>query len=512
MTADQVIEKGWKATLLAGSVLFAFILVCFWDTWTAMAVIWLRSETYQHGLIVPPITAWLIWRKRHQLTEYSPRATALPALAVLALSLIWVLGELTAVNALTQFAVVGILACGAVALVGKDIGRQLAFPLLFLFFAVPIGDFTMPQLMEWTANFTVIALRATGIPVYREGLQFVIPSGNWSVVEACSGIRYLIASLTVGTLFAYLTYTSLKRRLIFVGISLAVPIVANWIRAYLIVLLGHVSGNKLATGADHLIYGWVFFGIVIAMMFAIGMRWSENAPDLAATLPSESHAANKAERAVHPLWAVALLVALAAAIGPIGYSLLQTASDRGEATLTWPTWQGGWQAADNDLTPWRPAFTGASTELKGTFHNGSQQVGIWVGFYRHQNYQRKLITSTNLLVSYRDKEWQAVDEVRSELSLDGHPLSTRRSDVIQKGETGQRLRVHYWYWINGHTTTSDFAGKWLTAQSMLTGHGDDSAVVAIYAPDTDTESIVRFLEINRPLIEAMLEQAQRKLP
>ena len=65
-------------------------------------------------------------------------------------------------------------------------------------FAVPVGEFLLPVFMEWTADFTVLALRLSGIPVYREGLQFVIPSGNWSVVEACSGIRYLIASLMVG--------------------------------------------------------------------------------------------------------------------------------------------------------------------------------------------------------------------------------------------------------------------------------------------------------------------------
>ena len=53
--------------------------------------------------------------------------------------------------------------------------------------------------------------------MYREGLQFVIPSGNWSVVEACSGVRYLIASVMVGTLFAYLNYSTMRRRLIFVA-------------------------------------------------------------------------------------------------------------------------------------------------------------------------------------------------------------------------------------------------------------------------------------------------------
>ena len=82
--------------------------------------------------------------------------------------------------------------------------------------------------MEWTANFTVLGLRLSGIPVFREGLHFVIPSGSWSVVEACSGVRYIIASLTVGSLFAYLSYRSFKRRLIFFGVALVVPVIANY--------------------------------------------------------------------------------------------------------------------------------------------------------------------------------------------------------------------------------------------------------------------------------------------
>lgn len=103
----------------------------------------------------------------------------------------------------------------------------------------------MPFFMEWTAKITVICLRMSGIPVYQEGLQFVIPSGNWSVVEACSGIRYLIASVTVGTLFAYLNYRSLKRRLLFVVVSFLVPIIANWARAYIIVMLAISPATSL---------------------------------------------------------------------------------------------------------------------------------------------------------------------------------------------------------------------------------------------------------------------------
>src|SRR5262249_51201448 len=133
-----------------------------------------------------------------------------------------------------------------------------------------------PPLMEQTANFTIGALRLSGIPVYREGLFFTVPSGSWSVVEACSGLRYLMASLTLGFLYAYLTYRTLYRRIAFIAPSIVVPLVASWIRAYMIVMIGHLSHMELAVGVDHLLYGWLFFGIVIAILFWAGSHWRED--------------------------------------------------------------------------------------------------------------------------------------------------------------------------------------------------------------------------------------------
>ncbi len=195
-----------------------------------------------------------------------PRPGSLAWLLMAGAAALWLAGDLVAVNAATQLALVSLIVLAVPAVLGWQVTRALAFPLAFLFFAVPIGDFLLPRMMEWTADFTVLALRASGIPVYREGLQFIIPSGAWSVVEACSGIRYLIASVTAGCLFAYLSYQSMLKRAVFIGVAIVVPLVANWVRAYLIVMLGHLSGNTIATGVDHLIYGWLFFGLVIGVI------------------------------------------------------------------------------------------------------------------------------------------------------------------------------------------------------------------------------------------------------
>ncbi|MFY7940262.1 MAG: exosortase A, partial [Burkholderiaceae bacterium] len=259
-------SPAWRRSLPALVVLLIAVVLLYRDTFWGMAQIWLRSETFTHGLFVLPISLWLIWRSRATLKPLQPRTAPAVLIGVLVVAAVWLLGELVSVNSVTQLSVVALLVLAVFLVLGWRVAVAMLFPLGFLFFAVPLGEFLMPQFMEWTADFTVLALRLTGIPVYREGLQFVIPSGHWSVVEACSGIRYLIASLVVGTLFAYLNYRSTWRRWVFVGVSILVPVVANWLRAYLIVLLGHVSGNKLAAGADHLVYGWAFFGVVMLLM------------------------------------------------------------------------------------------------------------------------------------------------------------------------------------------------------------------------------------------------------
>jgi exosortase A len=258
-------------------ILLAFAWTLGWLSTTTAEIgeIWWRSDTYAHGLIVLPVFGWLVWRGRDRLAVAQARPAAWMAVPALLAGLAWLLGQMVSVAAASHFFLVSLVVITLVGTLGWPLSRVLLFPLMFLFFGVPIGDFMLPTLMKYTAEFTVWALRLSGVAVYQEGLHFVVPNGRWSVVEACSGIRYLIASLTVGALYAYLNYTSLKRRLLFMLVAVAVPVLANWIRAYMIVMLGYLSDNRIAAGVDHLIYGWVFFGIVISLVFWIGGRWHE---------------------------------------------------------------------------------------------------------------------------------------------------------------------------------------------------------------------------------------------
>lgn len=510
----------WRFAIIAIIAMMAGILTIYRETALGMVSIWWRSETFTHAFLVAPISLWLIWEKRKVLARYQPQPAIWLALPLLALAFAWLLGELAAVNAVTQLAFVAMLILLVPLIIGIPAARQIAFPLCFLFFAVPLGEFAMPKFMEWTATMTVWGLRASGIPVYQEGLQFVIPSGRWSVVEACSGVRYLIASVTVGTLFAYLSYRSTMRRLVFVGVSVVVPIIANWVRAYIIVMLGHLSGNALAAGADHLIYGWVFFGIVILIMFAIGMRWRED-DDEDAVLAAETvvvpAAANPEKQGAAQGFFRPLVLALAVALVPFGVLKILDAQIR-TATPTLsakPLAIGGWVQDAGLPSTWQPAFANPSVVETASFSQGAHRVGVQIFYYRHQGYDRKLISSENMLVRSGDEQWFQIARGMQVAPLAGQAMAVKSSVLQQQStltSTPMKLRVWHWYWIDGRMVSSDPLGKLWLALARLRGHGDDGAAIFVYAqedvPGAADVAMEKFLTDTGPALGVLLEQAR----
>jgi len=513
----------WQRLLPAVAVI-ALLLLVFRETGTAMVSVWSRSDTFAHAFLVPPISLWLIWRKRVALAGMPLQPVPWLLLIIAAVCVFWLLGSLAAVNAATQFALVTLIVLSVPAVAGWRIARVLAFPLLFLYFAVPMGEFLLPSMMLMTADFTVAAVRMSGVPVYRDGLQFVIPSGSWSVVEACSGVRYLIASLMVGTLFAYLNYYSLKRRLLFVAASILIPIVANWVRAYIIVMMGHLSGNELAVGADHLIYGWVFFGIVIGIMFLVGARWSEAPPATASSsnavdfggAASVTGAHGAAQRATAGVWLTAVGIAALVLTTQTLDARLSAATGNGPVSLQLPEQLGPWQRAGTEpLSSWTPHYPNALASQHLLYTQSGQRVGVWLGYYRDQRTGPELIASSNSLVSPASTLWTVVTTGRQ--MLDGQrgvqfATATLRDSADPAFMGRWRLQVWQVYWVGGRLTSSPVAAKLWMAWNQLTGTGDDSAAMIFYTPiepGQDAKAVLsEFVGAQMGQVTQMLERAR----
>jgi exosortase len=125
-------------------------------------------------------------------------------------------------------------------------------------------------LQDITAHFAVRALELTGTPVLLNGREIITPSATWMVEDACSGVRFFAACTALGCLYAYLMYQRWWKRVLFVALAAVVPVIANGLRVYFTVLIGETWGMHYATGTDHMVFGWQFFGTVLVLLLLFG--------------------------------------------------------------------------------------------------------------------------------------------------------------------------------------------------------------------------------------------------
>jgi EpsI family protein len=254
-------------------------------------------------------------------------------------------------------------------------------------------------------------------------------------------------------------------------------------------MLGHISGNKLAAGADHLIYGWAFFGIVIALVFFIGARWRED------HVPAHAPAAERAppaEPVASQPWKLVVALIAAVAAGKIAYVSIEHADAAAPARLAQAAVSGQWHASPQPGGIWRPRFVNPAAESNQVFTDGDTRVGLFIAYYRNQNYTSKLVSSENVLVTTKDPQWAQVKSGSRTIDFNGHTVEVQTAEL--KGTHDERLVVWRWYWINGHVTASDYKAKALTAFSRLRGQGDDSAAVVAYTRATGPGQAERALE------------------
>jgi EpsI family protein len=305
-----------------------------------------------------------------------------------------------------------------------------------------------------------------------------------------------MASFMVGSLFAYLNYQSWKRRFIFALVSLAVPVVANWMRAYLIVMLGHLSGNQLAVGADHLVYGWVFFGVVITIVFMIGARWAE---DPAPAAPLRAVDRLPASPRLARSWLVVAACIAATAVPRVALKALDDSAPTLAPALALGPPAQGWRVEASPQDSWKPIYKNPSAETQArAVGPGGSEVGVYMAYYRQQDAERKLISSENVLVTLKDGDWNAVGSGVRVVSTPLGEVAVRETSLLRLGPSApsERIRMTVWqfYWVNGTLTSNDHWAKVAGAWHRLHGRGDENAAVVLFATELPSRPAAAALE------------------
>ncbi|MFQ5467512.1 MAG: exosortase A, partial [Kiloniellaceae bacterium] len=360
-------ERNWPGWGLPAALLglgTAALLALFWPTAWSLGYTWAASNSFGHGFLIVPIAVYLAWMRRHELAKVGTRPSAWGIALVGAAAFTWLLGEMAGASVVRQLALVAMLQGMTLGILGWRATKIVVFPLLYLYFAVPLGVDLIPPLQDFTAEFVVRLLRLAGVPVYLDGVFIQIPNARFEVAEACAGLRFLITSVALGTLFAYMMYRQMWRRVLFASLSIAVPIIANGLRATGIVMLAHVSDQKIAAGTDHITYGLIFLSFVLIALLGLGMTFREREPAPAHTVKAE---APSMARAAPCGFVIAFALALSMAGGAAAYSDYiargGTVDAGANIALSPPSVNAPWARAAATESTWRPTFASADAEV-----------------------------------------------------------------------------------------------------------------------------------------------------
>lgn len=476
--ANVSAETAWRRAHVAFGLCLLLWIVLYSSTLKTMVRAWWDTGTYQYAFLIFPIVIWLVWNQRRGTATQplTPTAWAVAGLSVA--SLLWFLGALVSVNVVQHFSIIAMLPCLVLACYGRQVAKSLMFPLGYLFFAVPWGNFLVDPLRTVTARISVRLLQLSGATVFLNGHLIEVPVGSFEVADACSGIKFFIATTALGTLYAYLFYRSWRRRLIFILAALVVPIIANGLRVYFTILIGQTFGMHYATGTDHMIFGWQFFGSVLVLLFLVGWYWRQEpvSPASAATPP------------IRAVLRSEILVAMIAAftgllIGPLGAVVMAPGAPR---TVTAQHWSAKSLDRDNATvsvgvqgTSVGTRFARADAYLQATYRQGDLPVSVYIAQYHGvPQHGHEVLDFGNRIYA---KRWRVVAQKTRVV----HGRSLKQ---LELHHGSRRILVWYWYQVGEGTATNPVEVKLLQLWERIDGSSLRAAVICLSSPVTEGSS------------------------
>ncbi len=529
--------------------IFAFLIIVFGVSFSSMWDLWQTSD-HRHGLLIFPISVFLIWQKRHELIDVPVVADPRGFLPVILLTLIWLLARLAGVQVIEHVAVLSIYPAVVMTLGGWMLLRKLLFPILFLLLATPLGESLVPSLMVITADISAGLLKLSGIPLLRNGQYMSLPGGDFVVADVCSGLRYLMSGLMLSLLFGYLTFTQQRKRLVLVLVTALTLVIANGFRAYIVMAIASASDMRYLGGRDHIYFGWLMFGIVMLLIMWISARFADK--DDAEDIDVSDSMVMRASRSGWPLIGALVLAMLAVTVKPLqadfgetGVMLVAAAAlfafifllvrhhdTRGAgdeprsriAAITFELHHALVSAVlvivlvgvarladavenrpvsvpeDTDIAsvipcsvagPWRhrwqPSFDSPDHTQSATFDCAGEHIGIFVSVYASALQGAELISSSNYIIP---PQWNQVSTLATYSVPDGD------RDSYSVGEykidsPGSSVIVWYWYEVDGRISHSPLVTKFNQILALVRGRPAGGRVIVIETTNTGDTQLAR---------------------
>lgn len=477
--------QAWVASLRWLAVLWLVLCGLFYRDAMHLLTLWWTSSTFSHCLLLVPVIGWLIWLRRHELAKLAPRGWWPGLIWMAGGSVVWLIGDAASLAMLRQIGLIVMLQSTVPVLLGPQVTRGLLFPLGYSFFLIPFGEELVPPMQMLTADMAMALLHLAGIPAYIDGIFITTPYGYFAVAEACSGVKFLVAMAALSVLVAHLCFASWKRRLLFIVFAMVVPVLANGVRAFSTILIAEYWGTDFAAGADHVIYGWVFFGLVMALIGWAAWPWFDREAD---EVPIDGvelgrlHPGRGDE--LHWLLPVSLMIIVL----PLGLDRVSAVRAGTLPPFAVDAPMQGWRVAAMPQGDWRARFDGADQMVCRRYQPvaGNGAVDLCIAGFVRQGEGRELVGFGQGAVD-PDSDWRW-----------GHDLppvgASKVARIVANGHARDALTI---YRVGEVMTASAMRVKLATLKARLTG-GDERAYAIVLSAEAvagegGREQIARFV-------------------
>ncbi|GAM10715.1 transmembrane exosortase [Geobacter sp. OR-1] len=468
----------------------AIAVICgllYFVPYSNMLKLW-GNEDFAYCYFVPLIAAYLVWEKRRELDRvpsvpsWSGFAVLLPGIALYWLGELG--GEYYALSLSSWLVLVGLLWM----YLGWNKLKQIAFPMLFLLAMFPLPNVVYSnmsfKLKLLSSQIGVAMIRLAGLTAFREGNKIDLGFTQLQVVDACSGLRYLIPLLLLGLLLAYHFNAARWKKAVLVISTIPLTVLTNSLRIASVGFLYQFWGAAVAEGFFHDFSGWLIFMVSLALL--LGEMWLLRR--IGGASPAEQSfniqsGDNVGSRFSWQMIAVVTILLL----GTLGAS--RTLDFREKVPIARPLQQfpmtvGEWQGARFGLNADLLASLHLSDYLMAEYRNPQGKVvSIYVAY---NDSQRKGESSHSPASCLPGNGW-SFEESGVVTTPGAAGLMTVRRAFIQK--SGDRMLVYYWFPQRGRILTSMVQLKLYAFLDALTVHRTDGALVRLITPVENGEPI-----------------------
>ena len=466
-------------------------LLAFWPTLFAFHERWASSELgYSHGYPVLALSLYALYERRGNFYQAMGSPILLGLVALIVLSLGWFFANVIQVRIGQQILLPLVILAWVGAVFGLKALRVVAIPLALIYLAVPFWDFLTTPLRVATVAVVQSLLEMAALPALIDGYFISVPGGKFVVAGGCSGLNYVLTSLTLGVFYSLLYLKTFSRRLSFILVCVAFSLIVNWVRVFALVLIGLYTDMQSEMVHDHETFGWVLFTIVLIPMFWIASRLEQSEIKLenaasSAEVTSEfgteetaqlaqaenTENGNAIEESVRKTitakhyW-VAGIATLLAAMGPLLAMQLKANAGKNPRTFLVDV-PSGWSARQVDDARWKPKFSGYDREVHWSLRYGFRESTLSFYHYDVQGQGRELI--------YHDNRVANDDEIAAS-GIVFVPYGEGSANIREFEVTGKGGRYLVWslYWVANRPVSDDLQAKlyqiFAAAQGRLDAH------------------------------------------